>query len=102
MQLAALAAEPQRKKLILDDEKIVEKYGEPIEFYILDRLPLSEYMALVESMAGAQDDYGKMVDFAKQLMLDQNGKPILTGKKQLPGDIAMAAIQKVSTELGNL
>lgn len=102
MNLADLAAVPQLKKLVLDDEQVVTKYGEPIEFYIHDRIPLDEYMSLMTSMSGDSNDHTQMLIFAKALMLDEKGKQILTGKKVLPGDIAMLAIQKVSAELGNL
>jgi hypothetical protein len=102
MQLSQLAAKPQLKKLVLDDEAIVEKYGEPIEFYIHDRLPLDEYMSLVSAMSDESDNYSQLLEFARGLMLDAKGKPILSGDKQLPTKLAMTAMTKVSSELGNL
>ena len=102
MLLEDLAAEPQLKKLVLDDEDVIAKYGEPIEFYIHDRLPLDEYMSLVSAMSSQSGDYSELLDFARGLMLDEKGKPILAGKKQLPTKVAMAAMNKISAEMGNL
>jgi hypothetical protein len=102
MQLSELAAEPQLKKLVLDDEDVIEKYGEPIEFYIHDRLPLDEYMNLVAAMTNESGEYSELLAFARGLMLDENGKPVLSDGKQLPTKIAMTAMNKISAELGNL
>jgi hypothetical protein len=102
MQLSELAAEPQLKKLVLDSEDIIEKYGESIEFYIPDRLPLNEYMSLVSAMSDDSGDYSELLEFARGLMLDAKGKPILSDGKQLPTKLAMTAMTKVSSELGNL
>ena len=102
MQLSKLATEPTLKKLTLDEDKLVEKYGEPLEFYIYVRLPLDEYMELAETMSAETLDFQKIITFSKNLMLDDNGKPVVQGKKVLPNDVALAAMNKVASELGNL
>lgn len=102
MQLSELAAEPQLKKIVLDSEDIIEKYGESIEFYIQDRLPLDEYMSLVSAMTNDSGDYSELLEFARGLMLDKDGNPVLADGKQLPTKVAMTAMNKISAELGNL
>jgi len=102
MQLSALAAEPQLKTITIDDEGLVEKYGEAIEFYVNDRIPLDQFMQLAEVLSADEIDYGQMIEFAKTMMLDKKGNPIIGGTKVLPNDVAMAAMNKVASELGNL
>ena len=43
MKLAELAAEPKLIPITLDDADIVEKYGEPLEFWIWDRQPIDSF-----------------------------------------------------------
>jgi len=101
MQLADLAATPQLKSIIIDDEEIVTKYGETVEFFIYDRMPLGEYLSIIANATDETDLNGR-IEFASTLMLDKKGKPIFTAKKQVPGDLAMAAVRGVMAELGNL
>jgi len=37
MKLKELAIKPQLTKIIIDSDALVEKYGETIEFFVLDR-----------------------------------------------------------------
>ena len=46
MKLSELAAKPQLKDIIIDDEKIVEEYGDTLQFFIQDRLPIETYTRL--------------------------------------------------------
>tara|TARA_R110002096_G_scaffold73949_2_gene175160 strand:- start:49 stop:357 length:309 start_codon:yes stop_codon:yes gene_type:complete len=102
MQLASLAASPQLKSIKIEDESIVEKYGESVEFFIHDRLPLDQYMELGEILSAKDTNYKDLVNIAKDLMLDEKGKSIITGDKVLPMDVALAAMTLVSQSLGNL
>lgn len=103
MQLANFAKTPALNKIVIDDENIVKKYKEPLEFYILDRIDVDEYLNLMDAMGeeNIEINYNKMLDFAKKLMLDEKGKPILSGKKVLPADLTFAALNKMTASLGN-
>lgn len=97
MKLNQLAAKPQLIKYTIEDEKLVEKYGESIEFWTWDRQPLDIFMQL----ANAQNtDMGQMLEVIRTLILDENGKQIITKEAMLPSDVLVAVIAKIVDTLG--
>lgn len=97
MKLAQLAAKPQLTKLTLEDKEIVELYGEPVEFYTWDRQPLDVFMKL----ANAQNkDMGSMIEIVKGLILDENGKEIITAENMIPSPVLVRVIGKIVETLG--
>ncbi len=99
MKLAALAAKPKLIKICIDDEEIVKKYGESLEFYIYDRQSMETYLTLSQIQENSIDD---IVNTILPLVLDENGIPALDPKDQLPIDVAVKVIEKVTVSLGNL
>lgn len=97
MQLKQLASKPQLIKVIIDDPKIVEKYGEELEFYVHDKLPIETYTRFASLNV---QDAGQLYDMVKNLILDEEGKPVIHGEYTLPVDIMNAAIEKVTDQLG--
>lgn len=97
MKLSQLAAKPQLIKVLIDDEDIVQEHGEPIEFYTWDRQP----MAMFIKMANIDHtNYGSVIDAVKELVLDEQGKPVLTEEASLPPKIMMRVITKIVEGLG--
>jgi len=96
MKITDLTAEPTLTKIIIDDENLVEKYGEEIEFWVWDRQPLEKYVAMAQNGG----DTGVVMNLAKEMILDEEGKQVMTGEKTLPSDIAMRALTKVIETLG--
>jgi len=97
MKLAQLAAKPQLIKITLDDAAIVEAHGEPVEFHTWDRQPLEVFMKLANARDG---DVGQIINSVRSLILDENGKEIITGEMMLPTDVLIAAIAKITATLG--
>ena len=97
MDLSQLAETPKLLQLQLDSEYIVEKYGEPIEFYMYDRQSIPTYIKL----SSLTDDTGELIDAVRELVMNKEGKPMLKADQTLPLDIMMAMVEKVVTELGN-
>ena len=97
MKLSQLAAKPKLVKFVLDDETIVEEYGEPIEFYTMDRQPLSTFMRLA-SVTG--NDNTQMIEIVKDLILDEDGNPIISEENILPSDLLVKVITAVVEKLG--
>lgn len=95
--IAELAAEPQLIQIVLDSDHITSRYGEPLSFYTWDRFDIQ---SMVEFL-GSEDDPMKAIDFCKNNVLDEHGKPVLTGNQVLPGDVAMLAYQEVQKIAGN-
>jgi hypothetical protein len=98
MELATLAKEPTLTKVTVDAEAIVEAYGEPVDFWMLDRQDLPTYLKLSK----IQDDQTQMWSVLKDLMLDKDGNKILKGNAVLPIEIMVPVIEKAIQHLGNL
>jgi hypothetical protein len=99
MKLKALAAKPKLVKVTIDDEDIVERYGESLEFYIYDRQNIDVYMQLTQLENGSIEAIANAV---MPLVLDENGDPAIDPSEQLPLDVLVKVIEQVSVTLGNL
>lgn len=99
MKLSELASEPQLVKITIDDTRLVEKYGEAIEFWIHDRQDMDTYMRLVNM--NSESGLADLARVVKDLILDENGNRILTGKNQLPIDVMVKTIEETVKRLGN-
>lgn len=99
MKLSQLASEPQLQKIILDDEATVKEYGEAIEFWVYDRQDMDTYM----KMATLKDnDFATITGLVKDMILDEKGKPILDGDRQLPVALMIKVVERVVQNLGNV
>ena len=97
MKMSQLAAKPQLVMFTVDNEEIVKKYNEPLDFYSWDRQPLEVFMKLASAQ---QQNIGEMIDLIRPLILDERGKPIIQGDVMLPSDVLIAAIAKIVERLG--
>lgn len=100
MKLAELATIPKLKCVTIDDKDIVEKYGEPVDFWMYDRVDMTTYMKLA-NLENADNNFGNLVEGMKDIMLDEDGTPILKDKALLPPDILVKAVEKAIQNLGN-
>lgn len=97
MKLQELAIKPQLTKITIDKSEIVEKYGESVEFYVLDRLPLDKYTKLASTKT---EDFSGMIDLVKELILDEEGNPVMDEDHVLPTDLLNEAMVKVVESVG--
>lgn len=97
MKLSQLTAKPQLVMVTLDDEEITKEFGEALEFYTWDRQPMDTFMKLA-SIENTNAD--TIIDIVKTLILDENGKQILSNDNMLPTNVLMKAISKVTDLLG--
>jgi hypothetical protein len=103
MDLIDLVTEPKLVKVSLDNEVIVKKYGEAIDFYAWDQPSLESYMELI-GFVGKEEGKEKnkqIAEFVKLHILDKDGKPMFKGKAQPPAALAWAAVNKLIVLLGN-
>lgn len=98
MKLSALAKKPQLEKVTLDDEKIVEKYGEELEFFVYDRYDMDVYMELMNT---EENDFASMSKTAKNLVFNEDGTPMLKDGDILPSDVTIRLVETVVSHLGN-
>lgn len=97
MRLKDLASKPKLQEIKITDTKLVEKYGDEITFHIYDRLPVETYTKLATV---DHSDAAQLYSVVKDLILDEQGHPVITSEFTLPTDVMTAAIVKVTEELG--
>ena len=97
MKLSQLTAKPQLVLVKLDDEDTIKEYSEAIEFYTWDRQPMDVFMKLA---AATQDNTGNIIEIVRTLILDEDGKQILSKDNMLPTNMLMKTISKVTELLG--
>jgi hypothetical protein len=98
MKLSQLSKEPQLIEISLDGEEIIKEYGESLVFYTWDRQPMDVFTRLANQ--GEKADIGELLDIVRTLVLDEDGKEILTQNSTLPTPVLMQVINKVITQLG--
>lgn len=97
MKLSAIAAKPQLIEIKIDDEEVIAEFGEALTFWTWDRQPIGVFMQL--SNINEEKDIN-VVDIVRKLILDEDGKEIITNDTTLPTKILMKAITKVTELLG--
>lgn len=97
MNLNELAAKPQLIKVAIDDEETIALYNEPLEFYIWDRQSMDVFvkMATID-----YNNFGALTEIVKELVLNEEGKPVIHGDFVLPNNVLMKAINVVVETLG--
>ncbi len=97
MKLADLAKKPQLIKLIVNNEAIVEKYGEELEFFMYDRQPRDVFTKLANA---STDDTSSYFNLLSDIILDEEGKPVMHDDMVLPIDVMTEAMKLIGDHLG--
>lgn len=97
MKLSEITREPTLIEITINDEATVNEFGEELTFHTWDRQPMDVFMRLA-NLDG--NNTGALIDVVKTLILDENGKQILSEKTMLPTHVLMKAIEKVTEILG--
>lgn len=98
MKLSTLAKKPQLVKVELDDEAIVARYGEPIEFYMYDRYEMDAYLKLMNS---EENDFVHLSSVIKSMVMEEDGSPIFGDGELIPPDVLTKMVEVVINRLGN-
>ena len=98
MNITELAKKPQLEQVSLDDPELVELYGEPITFWMLDFVDINTYFDFFK-FQGEQDGEALMTVLRKIILNDQ-GEPAIATDTVLPVDITFAALAKINEHLG--
>ena len=97
MKLSSIAAKPQLMKVTIDDEDTIKEFGEAVEFWTLDRQPLDIFMKLASAN---QSDTAAMIGIVKTMILDEDGKEVLSNENMLPSNLLIKVIEKIVATLG--
>lgn len=98
MNIKEFASVPKLIEISLDDNDLVERYGEPITFHTFDIVGLNTYFEFFN--ARTKGEYTQLDSIIKKLILNDKGVPALKENEDLPIDIAAAAINKIGEILG--
>jgi hypothetical protein len=97
MNIKELAAKPKLQKVTVDSKVIVEAYGEPLEFYMYDRMDIPAWMKL----AALKDDQTHLMSALRDIIRDENGSLVLEEGELLPIEILKEVIDSIVAQLGN-
>jgi len=97
MKLSSLAKKPELIKVTIDDEDTVAQYGEPLEFYTMDRQPMETFLKFA---AGDRQDFSQMADLLKEMVLDEDANPVIKDGLILPSKVMISAFSKLAEQLG--
>lgn len=98
MRLQDLAKKPELVEVTIDDEATIKEFGEPITFHTWDRAPLDIFTKLASAN---QNDQGEMIDIVRKMILDENGKEVMSKDNVLPPTLLLRSIGKIVEKLGN-
>ena len=97
MKLVQIAKKPELVRVELNDEETIKEYGEPLEFWCYDRQPLDSFM----KFANRADDPTIMIDIISQMILDEDGTPVMKDGLILPNTMMIRVANKLMETLGN-
>lgn len=97
MKLTQLAAKPQLVKISLDDEDTIREYGEAVDFWMWDRQPMDQFVALATIKP---EDFPQLVAAVNKMLLDEDGTPAIKDEQTLPTSLMTRVINKVVETLG--
>ena len=97
MKLSQIAKKPRLIEITIDDADIVEEYGEVVTFWTWDRQPMDVFLKLA---AIDQNNTSSVISAVRELILNEDGTPVLTGDDSLPTKVLMRVIVTVVESLG--
>lgn len=97
LKLTQLAGKPQLVKITISDKDIVEKFGDELEFWIMDRQPIDQFIKMATLN---NDNQGDMIRMVNDLVLDEAGNKVLGKDESLPNSVMVAVIAAVVDRLG--
>jgi hypothetical protein len=97
MKLNNLIAKPQLVKVELSDDETIAQFGEAIEWYVWDRQSLDKFLKLASSEGNASE---QIVETVREMVLDEEGKPMLQGDATLPTAVMLKVMNKMVEMLG--
>lgn len=99
MKLKALASKPQLMRVVLDDEETLKEHGEELEFWVWDKQPLAKFIKFA-NVSAESENFPELIDFCSELILDEDGAPVIGEGEVLPAGIMVRCIHKVVEQLG--
>jgi hypothetical protein len=98
MNIQDFKIKPKLIEILIDNDDIVETYGDSIKFFMYDHLDLSTYFKFFR--AQGEGDTEALLTIVKKIILDDKGKIVMGTEYELPVDIFTQAVLKITDHLG--
>ena len=98
MNITEFKVKPALVEVKLDDDSIVNTYGEEITFFMYDHITLPKYFEFFK--AQSEGNTNKLLELMRDIILDNKGKPVMDKDHELPVDIFTACVVRVTEHLG--
>jgi hypothetical protein len=98
MNIKEYAKKPQLIEVVIDQEEIVEEYGNTITFWMYDHVDINTYFDFFKSQH--TNNGNELNIIMRKIILNKEGQPSLAEDEVLPVDIALAALTKINELLG--
>jgi hypothetical protein len=98
MDIKQVARKPELVEVVLNEEHLVKEYGEPITFYMVDYVDINTYFDFFKSQSDKAGN--ELNSLMRKIILNKEGKPVLSEDEALPIDISIAALTKINETLG--
>lgn len=100
MKLKSISTKPQLTKVVLDDKETIEEYGEALEFWVYDKHPIQRYVKFMGVEDEKNIDPAELIQFCSELILDDDGTPVMNEEEILPVKVLIRCVNKVVEQLG--
>jgi hypothetical protein len=98
MDISKLAAKPALLEIKLDEQDIVDTYGEEITFWMKDHLDLATYFDFYKFQK--ENSSEQLMATLRKIILNAEGQQAIADDCILPVDITLAVMMKVNDNLG--
>jgi len=97
MELSSLKLKPQLIEITIADEDIVAIYGEAVTFYMKDHLDIQTYFDFYKHQS--EGNLLELTHLIKNILMNKNGKPILTKDETLPVILMSRVITAIGSQM---
>lgn len=98
MDISQFAKKPQLHKLVLDDQELLDTYGEEITFWMQDVVDINTYFDFYKHQGARDGD--QLMNVLRKIILKEDGQPAINDGDIIPIDITLATLMKVNEHLG--
>lgn len=98
MDIGKLAKKPELVEIKLDDQDLIENYGEEITFWMKDHLDLSTYFDFYKFQQESTSE--QLMATLRKIILNAEKQPAIADDEILPVDITLAVLVKINDQLG--
>jgi hypothetical protein len=98
MNISDFVKKPQLIEIAIDDEDIVENYGEPVKFWMRDHIDLDTYFDFYRYQKESSSE--QLMNTLRKIILKQDGSKAVADDEVLPLDLTLSVLVRINDNLG--